>query len=90
MKRIAIIIAGLFLGYYITSTLIDQKVKVITLEQQYTHKYDSLQNVSDSLYAELFPAQVELGRYQMAFEIFVKRNPKAAEEYSKIISDETE
>lgn len=51
---------------------------------------DSLQNVVDSLHTENFPCQVELGRYQMAYEIFMERNPKAAKQYGDIISEETE
>ena len=51
---------------------------------------DSLQNVVDSLQAENFPCQVELGRYQMAYQIFMERNPKAAKQYGDIISEETE
>lgn len=51
---------------------------------------DSLQNVVDSLHNENFPCQVELNRYQMAYEIFMERNPKAAKQYGDIISEETE
>ncbi len=51
---------------------------------------DSLQKRCDSLEAELWPASVELGRYQMAYEIFLERNPKAAKQYGDIISNETE
>jgi hypothetical protein len=51
---------------------------------------DSLQKVADSLYAENFPCQIELNRYQIAYEIFMERNPKAAKEYGSIISEETE
>ena len=51
---------------------------------------DSLQKACDSLYGELFPIQIELGRYQVAYEIFAERNPKAAEQYGDIISNETE
>lgn len=51
---------------------------------------DSLQHQLDSLDAEIFPMEVELGRYQVAFTIFAERNPKAAEEYAEIISSETE
>ena len=39
---------------------------------------------------ELLPVQIELGRYQVAYEIFVERNPKAASQYGDIISQETE
>jgi len=51
---------------------------------------DSLQNVIDSLHAENFPCQIELARYQMAYEIFMERNPKGAKQYGTIISEETE
>ena len=45
---------------------------------------------ADSLEAELFPIQVEITRHQLAFEILAERNPKAAEQYATIISEETE
>lgn len=51
---------------------------------------DSLQTLVDSLNAENFPCQIELGRYQVAYEIFMERNPKAAQQYGTIISEETE
>ncbi len=51
---------------------------------------DSLQNLSDSLYNENYPCQIELGRYQMAYHILLERNPKAAKQYGDIISNETE
>lgn len=51
---------------------------------------DSLQKVADSLHAEIFPCQVELGRYQVAYQLFMERNPKAAKQYGDIISEETE
>lgn len=44
----------------------------------------------DSLNAEIFPIQIELGRYENAYQIFLERNPKAAQQYGTIISDETE
>jgi len=51
---------------------------------------DSLQNMVDSLHDEAFSSHVELGRYQIAYEIFMERNPKAAKQYGTIISEETE
>jgi cell division protein FtsL len=57
---------------------------------QLTKQVDSLEVLSDSLKVELFPAEVELTRYQVAYEIFLKRNPKAASQFGDIISDETE
>lgn len=49
-----------------------------------------LKHFSDSLYYELVPIQNELNRYYLAFEIFLNRNHKAAEQFGNIISDETE
>ena len=51
---------------------------------------DSLQNLVDSLHSENYLCQIELNRYQNAYEIFVRRNPKAASQYGDIISNETE
>ena len=45
---------------------------------------------ADSLHNENFPCQIELGRYQIAYQILLERNPKAAKEYGDIISEETE
>lgn len=53
-------------------------------------KCDSLTIHSDSLYSELYPCQIEFSRYIDALHIFMKRNPKAADQYSTIISEETE
>lgn len=55
-----------------------------------TTKVNELQIISDSLHAENFPCQIQLNRYQIAYEIFLERNRKAAEEYGTIISEETE
>jgi hypothetical protein len=51
---------------------------------------DSLQNKIDSLQAEMWPLKVELGRHEMAYEIFMERNPKGAKQYGDIIANETE
>lgn len=53
-------------------------------------KISSLRYISDSLHADLYPCEIELNRYKIAFEILAIRNPKAAEEYGNIISEETE
>ena len=44
----------------------------------------------DSVHNENFPCQIELGRYQVAYQIFMERNPKASQQYGTIISEETE
>mgnify|MGYP000140225802 CR=1 FL=1 len=56
----------------------------------YKAKCDSIQHVSDSLYWELLPTQIELGRHLVAHDIFMERNPKAAKQLDQIISSETE
>ena len=56
----------------------------------YKAKCDSIQLVSDSLYWELLPTQIELGRHLVAYDIFMERNPKAAKQLDQIISSETE
>jgi hypothetical protein len=68
---------------------LDVKYKELQINQL-TKQVDSLEVLSDSLQVELFPAEVELTRYQIAYEIFLKRNPKAASQFGDIISDETE
>jgi hypothetical protein len=55
-----------------------------------THTIDSLQHLVDSLYDENYPCQIELNRFKIAYEIFLRRNPKAASQYGDIISNETE
>jgi len=52
--------------------------------------YDKLLYVKDSIYAENYPCQIELNRFRIAYEIFSERNPKAADQYGDIISNETE
>lgn len=64
--------------------------KKTTEMNQITFQRDSLQKLSDSLSMELFPKEIELGRYEVAFQIFMERNPKAASQYGDIISEETE
>lgn len=58
--------------------------------QVYKVKCDSLLQANDSMYWKLFPIEVELNRYEVAYDIFMERNPKAASQYGDIISNETE
>lgn len=53
-------------------------------------KTQAVQNVADSLQADLYPCEIELNRFQVAYQIFLERNPKAAAQYGTIISEETE
>ena len=56
----------------------------------YKAKCDSLQHVSDSLYSELLPTQIELGRHLVAYNMFMEKNPEAAKEFYDIMSSKTE
>lgn len=67
-----------------------QAEEILSIAEMYKAERDSIQKASDSLYNENFPCQIELGRYQVAYEIFMERNPKAAKQYGTIISEETE
>jgi hypothetical protein len=51
---------------------------------------DSLQNLVDSLNSEILSSQIEIGRYRVALDIFMDRNPKSAKQYEAILSQETE
>lgn len=56
-------------------------------------KLDSLQRINDCLSFQLDQAhrfELELNRYEVAYKIFLDRNPRAAEQYGTIISEETE
>jgi hypothetical protein len=90
--RFYIVITLLSLIWAINQTIIrtkeiDDLKKEVGLLNETIKK---LESQKDSLYWEVFPAQVELGRYQVAYDIFMERNPKAAEQYGTIISEETE
>lgn len=90
--RISIVVFALMFLY---STVmwgkknVELKKQKSEIEELYK-QVDNLQQKSDSLYSELFPTQIELGRYEIAYEIFKERNPKAASQYGDIISNETE
>ena len=88
---VAVLVVCYFQQKELTKLRAEQKIEVVVggdIEKANT--IDSLQNVVDSLHAENFPRQVELNRYQIAYELFMERNPKAAKQYGDIISEETE
>lgn len=82
LALILVMLALLIQAYAMSSS---QKELII-----YKAKCDSLQIAVDSLFNENYPCQIELGRYQVAYQIFMNRNPNAAKQYGTIISDETE
>lgn len=97
--RITIVILGLLLCWGVAMySKQEQKLKELTPKIEVfeggdiskSQLIDSLQKRCDSLHDELFVKSVELGRYEMAYEIFMERNPKAASQYGDIISKETE
>jgi hypothetical protein len=83
------ILTSLWLTVMWSNSIVDVKDKELQITQL-TKQVDSLEVLSDSLKVELFPVEVELGRYQVAYELFTQRNPKAASQFGDIISDETE
>jgi len=83
MKYILIIIVFISIEVMLRA---DQQYKLDVSQA----KCDSIQHVADSLYAENHPCQIELGRYQLAYEILIDRNTKAATQFGDIIANETE
>ena len=77
-------LAGLCIILFIQ---LDKTYDQLTLCQT---KLQTQTNRADSLDAELYPVSIELNRYQVAYEIFLRRDPQGAEMYGNIISDETE
>jgi hypothetical protein len=84
----------IFVGIVLTMSVLlyqvstkDRKIKALN---QQVVELEQKVKVIDSLEAELFPLEIELNRYEMAFQIFAKRHPVYAEIYASIISNETE
>jgi hypothetical protein len=74
----------------LTAILIDGIRQGGRQEKVLQNKCDSLVKVCDSVSSELYYYENELNRYQIAYKIFLERNPKSASQYGTIISDETE
>ena len=83
IPAILILVAGLLIQ---TKRTFDAQKEV----KDYKAKCDSIQHVSDSVNQELLVTQIELGRREVAYDIFMERNPKAAKQLDQIISSETE
>ena len=58
--------------------------------KEYKQKYETAKHTSDSLYADLYPCEIELNRIKTAEYILLKRNPAAYKQLADIISNETE
>lgn len=88
-ENIAAILLALFVLFIMyKSSVIAEKAREEI--EQYKLQLDSLQKANDSLSDILLPTEIQLGRYEVAFDIFRERNPKAAEQYQDIISKQTE
>ncbi len=85
-----ILIVGFLLSLLRVQTLTKKNENLKNTITSMEKEIDSLQNQNDSLTSEIFPCEVELNRFQIAYEIFLRRNPKAASQYGDIISEETE
>lgn len=80
----------IFLLALVFNICLFQHRQISILTQAHKHKIDSIQFIVDSLHNENYPCQIELGRYEVAYQIFMERNPRAAHQYGTIISEETE
>lgn len=90
--RIVIVLLSILLTFVSVQFIKEkQSLQPLKNELEKTKKsLDSLQVENYSLQDSIFPIEVELARYQIAYEIFMERNPKAASQYGDIISEETE
>ena len=73
----------LFVEVYFTKLAKDEA-------KEYKQKYEITRHISDSLYSDLYPCEIELYRFKNAHYILMKRNPSAAKQLADIISNETE
>jgi Tfp pilus assembly protein PilN len=85
-----VIIVGIVLTMSVLLYRVSTKDRKIKALNQQIVELEQKVKVIDSLDAELFPLEIELNRYEMAFKIFAKRHPVYAEIYASIISNETE
>ncbi len=90
MGVIVLLLLSLIWSTVMLSNSVEAMKEKDTQINQLTKQVDSLEVLSDSLKVELFPVEVQLGRYQVAYELFLERNPKAASQFGDIISHETE
>lgn len=71
-----------------------ERVKLNTQNQSrvdsLTRRIIFLEKERDSLFNDLYPCEIELSRYENTYKIFLERNPKSAEQFGNIMSDETE
>jgi len=84
MKKLVIALVIIIL---VLSTMVTIQTRGIT---QLNRKAIADQNTIDSLHAELFIYQSEIGRYELTLDHLNEVNPKAALEFVNYMSHETE
>lgn len=84
MKKLVI---ALVIVILVLSTMVTIQTRGIT---QLNRKAIADQNTIDSLHAELFIYQSEIGRYELTLDHLNEVNPKAALEFVNFMSHETE
>lgn len=89
MNKVMIAV-GIVLTMCVLLYQLSSKNREINALNQHIVELEQKANLVDSLEAELFPKEIELNRFQVAFQIFARRHPVYAEIYASIISDETE
>ena len=83
MRYVVIIFAGILAGFAITSYML---TPVATSVRQSIE----LQKQVDSLQTELFIKQAELGRYEVALELFKEEDSVGADHFEYILNTQTE
>ena len=68
------------------SKLRGEQIKVYNVP----HNVDSLINLKDSLYDELFIQKVQNGRYELSLQHLYEVNPKAGKTFTEFMENETE
>ena len=83
MRYVVIIFAGILSGFAITSY-------ILTPATTSVRQSIDLQKQVDSLQTELFIKQTELGRYEVALELFKEEDSVGADHFEYILNTQTE
>ena len=83
MRYVVIIFAGILAGFAITSYMLTPATASVRQSIE-------LQKQVDSLQTELFIKQTELGRYEVALEIFKEEDSVGADHFEYILNTQTE
>ena len=83
MRQLVIIALGLILGFALATYIL----KPVVASTKYSIE---LSKQVDSLQTELFIKQTELGRYEMALELFKEEDSVGADHFEYILNTQTE